>query len=151
MTKDQWQRISPRTGQPVRRGNYKAGPGRGNCGIPARPPGLPPTEPPTPPPLTQAPPITSSVTAEDAHSLLKAIYNDTSLPLYARLDAARIAIRHESPTLTANKIQTTSSTDPAKMLEDGRKRVVRMAEEYSRQQTPYPAVNPGYAELESEE
>ena len=126
MSKDQWLRISPRTGEPVRQGSYKAGPGRGNCGVPARVPGLSPTEPTSTPTIPPAPPITSNVTAEDAHTLLKKIYNDTSLPLYARLDAARIAIKHESPTLTANKIQAGSMTDLAKQVEEGRKRVERL-------------------------
>ena len=58
MSKDEWRRISSRTGEPVRQGNYKAGPGRGNRGVPARPPGLPPTEPtPLRSDIPQAPPI----------------------------------------------------------------------------------------------
>jgi hypothetical protein len=62
------------------------------------------------------------VTAENAHTLLKNIYNDTSLPLYARLDAARIAIRHETPPIAASKPLGGPHTDLAKQLEEGRKR-----------------------------
>ena len=129
MSKDQWLRISPRTGKPVKQGHYKAGPGRGHSGVPARAPRLVSTEPiSTPAPIPERPPITSSVTAEDAHTLLKAIYNDVSLPLYARLDAARIAIRHETPTIAASKPLGGPGTDLAKQLEEGRKR----AEEFYR-------------------
>jgi hypothetical protein len=123
MSKDKWLRISPRTGNPVKQGNYKAGPGRGHSGVPARAPRLAPTEPiSTPAPIPEQPPITSTVTAEDAHTLLKNIYNDTSLPLYARLDAARIAIRHETPTIAASKPLGGLGTDLARQLEEGRKR-----------------------------
>ena len=122
MSKDQWLRISPRTGKPVKQGNYKAGPGRGHSGVPARAPRLAATEPiSTPAPIPEQPPIISSVTAENAHTLLKYIYNDTSLPLYARLDAARIAIRHETPTIAASK-SLGGPTDLARQLEEGRKR-----------------------------
>ena len=68
------------------------------------------------------------MTAEDAHTLLKGIYNDVSLPLYARLDAARIAIRHETPPIAASKSLGGPGTDLAKQLEEGRKR----AEEFYR-------------------
>ena len=61
------------------------------------------------------------MTAEDAHTLLKRIYNDVSLPLYARLDAARIAIRHETPPIAASK-SLGGPTDLARQLEEGRKR-----------------------------
>ena len=126
--KDQWLRISPRTGKPVKQGNYKAGPGRGHSGVPARAPRLAATEPiSTPAPIPEQPLITSSVTAENAHTLLKNVYNDTSLPLYARLDAARIAIRHETPTIAASK-SLGGPTDLARQLEEGRKR----AEELNR-------------------
>ena len=129
MSKDQWLRISPRTGKPVKQGNYMAGPGRGPSGVPARTPQLASTEPISKPaPIPEQPPITSSVTAEDAHTLLKRIYNDVSLPLYARLDAARIAIRHETPTIAASKPLGGPGTDLAKQLEEGRKR----AEEFYR-------------------
>ena len=64
----------------------------------------------------------------DAHTLLKNIYNDTSLPLYARLDAARIAIRHETPTIAASKPLGGPHTDLPRQLEEGRKR----AEELNR-------------------
>src|SRR6516225_12327759 len=95
----------------------------------ARAPRLVSTEPiSTRAPIPERPPITSSVTAEDAHTLLKAIYNDVSLPLYARLDAARIAIRHETPTIAASKPLGGPGTDLAKQLEEGRKR----AEEFYR-------------------
>ena len=128
MSKDQWLRISPRTGKPVKQGNYKAGPGRGHSGVPARAPRLAATEPiSTPAPIPEQPLITSSVTAENAHTLLKNVYNDTSLPLYARLDAARIAIRHETPTIAASK-SLGGPTDLARQLEEGRKR----AEELNR-------------------
>jgi hypothetical protein len=123
MSKDQWLRISPRTGKPVKQGNYKAGPGRGNSGVPARAPRPALTEPiAAPTPIQEQPPITSCVTAEDAHTLLKNIYNDTPLPLYARLDAARIAIRHETPTIAASKSVGEFDTDLARKLEEGRKR-----------------------------
>ena len=126
MSKDQWLRISPRTGKPVKQGNYKAGPGRGHGGVPARAPRLAPIEPiSTPAPIPEQPPITSTVTAENAHTLLKAIYNDTTLPLYARLDAARIAIRHETPTIAASK-SLGGPTDLAKQLEEGRKRAAEL-------------------------
>ena len=129
MSKDQWLRISPRTGNPVKQGNYKAGPGRGHSGVPARTPRLVSTEPMSAPvPIPEHPPVTSSVTAENAHTLLKNIYNDTSLPLYARLDAARIAIRHETPTIAASKPLGGPGTDLARQLEEGRKR----AEEFYR-------------------
>ena len=129
MSKDQWLRISPRTGKPVKQGNYKAGPGRGHSGVPARAPRLAATEPMSPPaPIPEQPPITSTVTAEDAHTLLKRIYNDVSLPLYARLDAARIAIRHETPPIAASKSLGGPGADLAKQLEEGRKR----AEEFYR-------------------
>ena len=129
MSKDQWLRISPRTGKPVKQGHYKAGPGRGHSGVPARAPRLVSTEPiSAPAPIPEQPPITSSVTAEDAHTLLKRIYNDVSLPLYARLDAARIAIRHETPPIAASKSLGGPGTDLAKQLEEGRKR----AEEFYR-------------------
>jgi hypothetical protein len=136
--KDQWLRISPRTGKPVKQGNYKAGPGRGHGGVPARAPRLAPTEPiSAPAPIPEQPPITSTVTAENAHTLLKAIYNDTTLPLYARLDAARIAIRHETPTIAASKPLGGPHTDLAKQLEEGRKRgdelIRRMLEEKQHQ------------------
>ena len=49
-------------------------------------------------------------------------YNDTSLPLYARLDAARIAIRHETPTIAASKPLGGLGLDLARQLEEGRKR-----------------------------
>jgi hypothetical protein len=68
------------------------------------------------------------VTAENAHTLLQRIYNDTSLPLYARLDAARIAIRHETPPIAASKPLGGPGTDLARQLEEGRKR----AEEFNR-------------------
>jgi hypothetical protein len=77
------------------------------------------------------------VTAENAHTLLKAIYNDTTLPLYARLDAARIAIRHETPTIAASKPLGGPHTDLARQLEEGRKRanelIRRMLEEKQHQ------------------
>jgi hypothetical protein len=127
MSKDQWLRISPRTGKPVKQGNYKAGPGRGHSGVPARAPRSVSTEPiPAPAPTPEQPPIISSVTAEDAHTLLKNIYNDTSLPLYARLDAARIAIRHETPTVAASRSLGGPDTDLAKQLEEGRKRAAAL-------------------------
>ncbi len=127
MSKDQWLRISPRTGKPVKQGNYKAGPGRGNSGVPARAPWLASIEPiSAPAPNQEQPPIISSVTAEDAHTLLKKIYNDTSLPLYARLDAARIAIRHETPPIAASKSHGGFDTDLARQLEEGRKRAVEL-------------------------
>src|SRR6516165_5606742 len=127
MSKDQWLRISPRTGKPVKQGHYKAGPGRGHSGIPARTPRLVSTEPiPAPAPIPERPPITSDVTAEDAHTLLKRIYNDTSLPLYARLDAARIAIRHETPPIAASKPLGGPDTDLARKLEEGRKRATEL-------------------------
>src|ERR1700752_3736708 len=119
MSKDQWLRISPRTGKPVREGAYRAGPGRGNHS-PARPPGSQATEPLTsasPKPLE--PPLTSDVVAENAHTLLKRIYNDTSLPLYARMDAARIAVRFETPTLTATKIEPGPNSDLAERVRRG--------------------------------
>ena len=129
MSKDQWLRISPRTGNPVKQGNYKAGPGRGHSGVPARSPRPVSTEPISAPALIpEQPPIISSVTAENAHMLLKNIYNDTSLPLYARLDAARIAIRHETPTIAASKPLGGPHTDLPRQLEEGRKR----AEELNR-------------------
>src|SRR5262245_60456119 len=85
MSTDEIVRISPRTGKPVRQGKYKAGPGRSNHG-PAREPApqveaRQPNEP-------GKPAIRFSGNADDAHGLLKAIYQDTSLPLYARMDAA---------------------------------------------------------------
>ena len=127
MAKDQWLRISPRTGNPVKQGNYKAGPGRGHSGVPARAPRLASTEPmPAPAPIPEQPPITSSVTAENAYTLLKSIYNDTSLPLYARLDAARIAIRHETPTIAASRSIGGPDTDFARQLEEGRKRAAEL-------------------------
>jgi hypothetical protein len=127
MSKDQWLRISPRTGKPVRPGNYKAGPGRGHSGVPARASRLAATEPiSTPAPIPERPPITSDVTAEDAHTLLQRIYNDTSLPLYARLDAARIAIRHETPPIAASKPLGGPDTDLARKLEEGRKRAAEL-------------------------
>ena len=127
MSKDQWLRISPRTGKPVKQGNYKAGPGRGHSGVPARAPRLASTEPMSAPALIpEQPPITSSVTAENAHTLLKNVYNDTSLPLYARLDAARIAIRHETPTIAASRSLGGPDTDLARQLEEGRKRAAEL-------------------------
>jgi hypothetical protein len=132
--KDQWLRISPRTGKPVKQGNCKAGPGRGHGGVPARAPRPALTEPiSAPAPIPEQPPITSTVTAKNAHTLLKSIYNDVSLPLYARLDAARIAIRHETPTIAASRPLGGPHTDLAKQLEEGRKRgdelIRRMLEE----------------------
>ena len=53
-------------------------------------------------------------------------YNDTSLPLYARLDAARIAIRHETPTIAASKPLGGPDTDLARRLEEGRKRAAEL-------------------------
>ena len=66
------------------------------------------------------------MTAEDAHTLLKAIYNDVSLPLYAHLDAARIAIRHETPTIAASKPRGGPNTDLARQLEERRKRAAEL-------------------------
>jgi hypothetical protein len=127
MSKDQWLRISPRTGNPVKQGNYKAGPGRGHSGVPARAPRPVSNEPiSAPAQIPEQPPITSSVTAENAHTLLKNIYNDTSLPLYARLDAARIAIRHETPTIAASRSIGGPDTDLARQLEEGRKRAAEL-------------------------
>lgn len=121
MSQEQWVRISPRTGKPVRKGGYKAGPGRGNH-APARSPAIleevlaMATEP-------SDPAMHSAVMASDAHSLLRAIYCDTSLPLYARVDAARVAIRHEVPMLTAAKVSTGAAAGLAERLRRARERV----------------------------
>src|SRR3982074_214862 len=131
----EWLRISPLTGKPVRQGNYKAGPGRGNHG-PARPAETPrqvkpvgakapPSEPePEPEPVSATLSIHFSGTAENAHSLLKAIYADTSLPLSVRMNAARIAIRHETPALPPSKTEVGPAAGFAERLERARKRVL---------------------------
>src|SRR3981081_590423 len=129
----EWLRISPRTGKPVRQGNYKAGPGRGNHG-PARPADAPrqvkqvgskaPPSAPEPEPASATLSIHFSGTAENAHSLLKAIYADTSLPLHVRMNAARIAIRHETPALAASKTEVGPAVGFAERLERARLRVL---------------------------
>ena len=121
MSDDEFVRISPRTGKPLRQGDYKAGPGRGNHG-PAREPS-PKLQTPEPPAVKA--PIHFDGNASDAHSLLRAIYQDTSLPLYARMDAARIAIKHETPTLSASRTEIGAIGDFAERLRDARMRAMR--------------------------
>ena len=50
--------------------------------------------------------------AGDAHSLLVAIYKDVSRPIELRIDAAKAAIRYETPALAAVE----HSTDPDKPI-----------------------------------
>lgn len=41
----------------------------------------------------------------DAHGFLRAVYNNEALPLHVRMDAARTAIKYETPTLAALGVQ----------------------------------------------
>jgi hypothetical protein len=74
-------------------------------------------------------------TAGDGHSLLKAIYADQSLPLYVRMDAARIAIRHETPALAASNSRIEVTVGIADRLERARKRFATLAAERGEQPT----------------
>lgn len=41
----------------------------------------------------------------DAHGFLRAVYNSEALPLHVRMDAAKTAIKYETPTLAAVAVQ----------------------------------------------
>ena len=59
----------------------------------------------------------------DAHSFLRAVYTNEALPLYQRLEAARIAIKHETPVLSAVHIQHRESLGT--QLKSARERLTR--------------------------
>jgi hypothetical protein len=60
----------------------------------------------------------------DALGFLRAVYNNEALPLHVRLDAARTAIKYETPSLAAVAVQAAKEDTIAEQLAAGRKRAV---------------------------
>jgi hypothetical protein len=58
--------------------------------------------------------------ANGAHDFLRSVYNDETRPLHQRLEAAKAAIKHESPTLASVRVQR--GTGLAERLERARTR-----------------------------
>jgi hypothetical protein len=58
----------------------------------------------------------------DALGFLRAVYNNEALPLAVRLDAARTAIKYETPSLSAVAVNSIEEPSIAEKLENARKR-----------------------------
>src|SRR4051812_31850316 len=65
-----------------------------------------------------------SVAQCDAHGFLRAVYNNEALPLHVRMDAARTAIKYETPTLAAVAVQHSANKGFADRLAEARLRVL---------------------------
>jgi hypothetical protein len=54
----------------------------------------------------------------DAHTLLRLVYRNTALDLGVRLDAAKAALRHETPVMATTQVDLSVSNVPAHRWSD---------------------------------
>ena len=77
----------------------------------------------------------------DAHTLLKLVYRNAELDLGVRLDAAKAALRHETPVMATTSVDLTVSNVPPDQWSDDQLRSF-IAAERARQGLPAPDGQP---------